>query len=131
MPHRPNSSLVDGPLSAEDFFLRCNRRADDGQRWSTWSNVQKGCHAHYPRPERVVTEDGAIDTDLGILKTGKEADVFPHRTSGSGRPIVGARQQAVPEHGPPQLPLRCRECRGRRVKRSRDALRRNKAAPPS
>ena len=29
-----------------------------------------------PRPDWVVTSSGAIDTELGILKTGKEADVF-------------------------------------------------------
>ena len=32
-----------------------------------------------PRPDWVVTSSGAIDTDLGVLKTGKEADVFLRR----------------------------------------------------
>ena len=35
------------------------------------------CRGPEPRPDWVVTSrQGAIDTELGILKTGKEADVF-------------------------------------------------------
>jgi RIO kinase 1 len=49
---------------------------DDLQRWTTWYDVDPLCRGPEPRPEWVVTSRGAIDTDLGILKTGKEADVF-------------------------------------------------------
>ncbi|HEX6356968.1 MAG TPA: RIO1 family regulatory kinase/ATPase [Actinophytocola sp.] len=42
-------------------------------RWSTWGDGEQGPH---PRPEWVVTELAAADSELGILKTGKEADVF-------------------------------------------------------
>jgi RIO kinase 1 len=48
----------------------------EGQRWSTWSAVVKGCHGPKPFPAWLVTTDAAIDTELGVLKTGKEADVF-------------------------------------------------------
>jgi RIO kinase 1 len=48
----------------------------DGQRWSTWSSVVKGARGPRPRPSWLVTSDAAIDTELGVLKTGKEADVF-------------------------------------------------------
>jgi RIO kinase 1 len=48
----------------------------DGQRWSTWYDVEPLCRGPEPRPDWVVTSQGAVDTDLGILKTGKEADVF-------------------------------------------------------
>jgi RIO kinase 1 len=47
-----------------------------GQRWSTWRSVAKGQRGPDPLPEWVVTRDAAIDTELGILKTGKEADAF-------------------------------------------------------
>ncbi|GAA2233252.1 hypothetical protein GCM10010413_35140 [Promicromonospora sukumoe] len=47
-----------------------------GQRWSTWRSVAKGQRGPAPLPEWVVTRDAAIDTELGILKTGKEADAF-------------------------------------------------------
>jgi RIO kinase 1 len=42
-------------------------------RWSTWGDGEQGPH---PRPEWVVTELAAADSELGILKTGKEADVY-------------------------------------------------------
>jgi RIO kinase 1 len=42
-------------------------------RWSTWGDGEQG---PTPRPEWVVTELAAADSELGILKTGKEADVF-------------------------------------------------------
>nr|WP_243867348.1 RIO1 family regulatory kinase/ATPase [Actinophytocola oryzae] len=42
-------------------------------RWSTWGDGEQGPH---PRPKWVVTELAAADSELGILKTGKEADVF-------------------------------------------------------
>ncbi len=44
-----------------------------GDRWSTWDGA---LHGPEPRPEWVRTEHGAVDTELGMLKTGKEADVF-------------------------------------------------------
>lgn len=49
---------------------------DTDQRWSTWNSVEPLCRGPEPRPGWVVTSQAAIDTDLGILKTGKEADVF-------------------------------------------------------
>ena len=48
----------------------------EGQRWSTWLSVEPLSRGPEPRPDWIVTSQGAIDTDLGILKTGKEADVF-------------------------------------------------------
>ncbi|HEX2133626.1 MAG TPA: RIO1 family regulatory kinase/ATPase [Actinophytocola sp.] len=47
-------------------------------RWSTWGDGEQGPH---PRPEWVVTELAAADTELGVLKTGKEADVHLIRRS--------------------------------------------------
>lgn len=46
------------------------------QRWTTWWSVEPLCRGPEPRPDWVVTSRGAVDTDLGVLKTGKEADVF-------------------------------------------------------
>ncbi|GAB1646170.1 serine protein kinase RIO [Krasilnikovia sp. MM14-A1259] len=56
---------------------------DTGDRWSTWDGA---LHGPQPQPEWVRTEHGAVDTELGMLKTGKEADVFLVR-------------RAVPESG--------------------------------
>ncbi|HEY7271425.1 MAG TPA: RIO1 family regulatory kinase/ATPase [Actinoplanes sp.] len=44
-----------------------------GDRWSTWDGA---LHGPKPRPDWVRTEHAAVDTELGMLKTGKEAEVF-------------------------------------------------------
>jgi RIO kinase 1 len=49
-----------------------------GDNWSTWDDA---LHGPEPRPDWVRTEHGAVDTELGMLKTGKEADVFLVRRS--------------------------------------------------
>jgi RIO kinase 1 len=47
----------------------------EGDRWSTWDMSTAGERGPQPYPEWLVTELAAVDTDLGVLKTGKEADV--------------------------------------------------------
>jgi RIO kinase 1 len=49
---------------------------ETGDRWSTWDIPQAGQRGPQPHPDWLVTELAAVDTELGILKTGKEADVF-------------------------------------------------------
>lgn len=49
---------------------------ESGRRWSTWLSVEPLSRGPEPRPDWVVTSQAAIDTDLGVLKTGKEADAF-------------------------------------------------------
>jgi RIO kinase 1 len=56
------------PQLAEDPDL-----PETGDRWSTWDGA---LHGPKPRPDWVRTEYGAVDTELGLLKTGKEADVY-------------------------------------------------------
>jgi RIO kinase 1 len=48
----------------------------EGDRWSTWDRSTAGEHGPEPWPDWLVTDLAAVDTELGILKTGKEADVF-------------------------------------------------------
>jgi RIO kinase 1 len=45
-------------------------------RWSSWDQPAASERGPQPWPEWLVTELAAVDTELGILKTGKEADVF-------------------------------------------------------
>ncbi len=60
--------------SFPDFTYVATEDLADGQRWSTWDEI--GVRAGpEPWPSWLVTADAAIDTELGILKTGKEADV--------------------------------------------------------
>ena len=69
---------LDNPAVQPNFYFdyRSQDEPADGQRWSTWNAVVKGAHGPEPRPSWVITSDAAIDTELGVLKTGKEADVF-------------------------------------------------------
>ncbi|QQQ75131.1 phosphotransferase [Saccharothrix sp. 6-C] len=46
---------------------------EDGDRWSTWGDADQGPKPH---PQWLVTDLSAVDRELGIVKTGKEADVF-------------------------------------------------------
>jgi RIO kinase 1 len=48
----------------------------EGDRWTTWDQSVPTERGPKPYPEWLVTELAAVDTELGILKTGKEADVF-------------------------------------------------------
>jgi len=73
----PSSDFTLDPRFAFDFVaLDPDDDLDDGSRWSTWLAVEPLCRGPRPRPDWVVTSQAAIDTDLGILKTGKEADAF-------------------------------------------------------
>jgi RIO kinase 1 len=45
-----------------------------GGRWSTWDGAEE--RGPRPYPDWLITELAAVDDELGILKTGKEADVF-------------------------------------------------------
>jgi RIO kinase 1 len=48
----------------------------DGQRFSTYWDVEPLMRGPEPVPDWLVTDRAAVDTDLGVLKTGKEAEVF-------------------------------------------------------
>jgi RIO kinase 1 len=46
----------------------------EGGHWSTWDDADE--RGPRPYPSWLVTELAAVDGELGVLKTGKEADVF-------------------------------------------------------
>jgi RIO kinase 1 len=83
-PSTPESSAGIDPRFVFDFVaydrLGLDPEAEggdaDGRRWSTWLSVEPLCRGPEPRPDWVVTSQAAIDTELGVLKTGKEADAF-------------------------------------------------------
>jgi RIO kinase 1 len=97
---------------------------DDGQRWSTWLSVEPLCRGPQPRPDWVVTSQAAVDTDLGLLKTGKEADAFLLERSVPGSDALGesvilvAKRYRSTEHRTFHRAATYTE--GRSVKRSRD-----------
>ena len=90
----------------------------EGDRWSTWDGAEHGPH---PRPAWVVTEHAAVDTDLGVIKTGKEADVHLVERSvpGTGRrALMAAKRYRTSEHR--MFHRDAGYLEGRRVRRSRE-----------
>jgi len=87
-------------------------------RWTTWGDGEQGPH---PRPDWVVTELAAADTELGVLKTGKEADVHLIRRAVPGTDratVMAAKRYRSNEHR-----LFHRDAgylEGRRMRRSRE-----------
>ncbi|MEH1099751.1 serine protein kinase RIO [Micromonospora sp. CPCC 205561] len=91
---------------------------DTGERWSSWDDA---VHGPEPHPDWLVTDLAAKDTELGVLKTGKEADVHLVR-----RAVPGTDRScllAVKRYRDPQHRLFHRDAgylEGRRVRRSRE-----------
>jgi RIO kinase 1 len=96
----------------------------DGQRWSTWLDVEPLSRGPEPRPDWVVTSQAAIDTELGVLKTGKEADAFlveravPDSDAVGESVVMVAKRYRSNEHRTFHRAASYTE--GRSIKRSRD-----------
>ncbi len=91
----------------------------EGERWSSWDGAT---HGPQPRPGWVITALGAVESDLGVLKTGKEADVHVVRRWVPGDPqqvsLMAAKRFRSRDHR-----LFHRDAgyvEGRRVRRSRE-----------
>ncbi len=114
------------PLSGVDpsfvFDFHAYDDLDDGQRWSTWLSVEPLSRGPEPHPDWLVTSQGAVDTELGILKTGKEADVFLLERADPLEPdravVMAAKRYRSPEHRTFHRSASYTE--GRSMKRSRD-----------
>ncbi|WP_329102087.1 RIO-like kinase [Micromonospora sp. NBC_01699] len=89
-----------------------------GDRWSSWDQAVQGPE---PYPDWLITELAAVDSELGVLKTGKEADVHLVRrhVPGTDRScLLAAKRYRDAEHR-----LFHRDAgylEGRRVRRSRE-----------
>ncbi|MDE9366128.1 serine/threonine protein kinase [Luteipulveratus sp. YIM 133132] len=116
----------DSEVALDPFFTFDFTAVEDpgeGQRWSTWSSIERLCRGPEPRPDWVVTDDSALDTELGVLKTGKEADVFLlERTSTNDTSrtcVMAAKRYRGEDHRTFHRSASYTE--GRRTRRSRDA----------
>jgi len=93
-----------------------------GQRWTTWPATTPTERGPLPHPAWLVTSAGAFDTELGIVKSGKEADVFlleravPDDPSASC--ILAAKRYRGPETSDFHRAERYQE--GRRLRNTRD-----------
>ncbi len=87
-------------LPASDAFDATDGLTE-GDRWSTWDHPSASERGPRPYPAWLVTELSAVDTELGILKTGKEADVFLVRRGvpATGRScLLAAKRYRSAEH---------------------------------
>jgi RIO kinase 1 len=92
----------------------------EGQRFSTYLEVEPLSRGPRPVPDWVVEERAAVDTELGILKTGKEADVFllNRAVPGTSGVTLAAKRYRSEEHRTFHRGAEYAE--GRRVRNSRD-----------
>ena len=120
--HDPSGTHAD-PDPRFVFDFRAVDDPVDGQRFSTWLDVEASCRGPEPRPGWVVTSRAAVDTDLGVLKTGKEADVFLLERAVPGDPeqqvVLAAKRYRGEEHRTFHRSTSYTE--GRRTRRTRDA----------
>jgi RIO kinase 1 len=110
----------------EPYVLKRRRRAespasdDDPIPYSSWGDPGV-LHGPEPHPDWLVTALAAVDTELGILKTGKEAEVHLVRRAvpdTGPENLLAAKRYRAPEHR-----LFHRDAgylEGRRVRRSRE-----------
>jgi RIO kinase 1 len=87
-------------LQAEDAHDATDGLAE-GDRWSTWDQSTPTERGPRPHPKWLVTDLAAVDSELGILKTGKEADVYLIRryVPGTGKScLLAAKRYRDAEH---------------------------------
>ncbi len=129
--NRHHRSLPSEPGDDSTFGLT------EGDRWSTWDQSVPTERGPRPYPRWLVTELAAVDTELGILKTGKEADVFLLRRNvpGTARScLLAAKRYRASEHkmfqrdGEYLEGLRVRESRMNRAIANRSAAGRSMIA---
>jgi RIO kinase 1 len=125
-PEEDVPSRRDGhPLTAnpETDLLFPAVELEDDQRWSTWPATTPSERGPLPRPDWIVTSGGAVDTELGIVKTGKEADVHLVERAvpddPAQRSILAAKRYRGVERSDFHRSSVYTE--GRRARRSRDA----------
>jgi RIO kinase 1 len=105
-------------LPSDETWDWVDDRPPVGDHWSTWDDCVRGPE---PYPDWVITELAAADTELGILKTGKEADVHLVRREVPDTDrscLMAAKRYRDSEHR--QFHRDSGYLEGRRVRRSRE-----------
>jgi RIO kinase 1 len=128
---RHRAALPDEPGDDSTYGL------PEGDRWSTWDQSSPTERGPRPHPAWLVTDLAAVDTELGLVKTGKEADVFLLRRGvpGTGPScLLAAKRYRAAEHRAFQRDheyvdgLRVRESRVNRAMANRSAAGRSMIA---
>ncbi|MGN0065950.1 MAG: serine protein kinase RIO [Nocardioides sp.] len=119
MSHQEHTGSLEAAFT---FDFTSYEDLEPGQRWSAWPDLEPLMKGPEPRPDWLVTSAGAIDTDLGVLKTGKEADVHlvqrrdPHADDEGV--VMAAKRYRSSQHS--SFTRSSVYVEGRSVKRSRD-----------
>lgn len=113
----------DLPASLDPDFTFTYQPLDDlgdGQRYSTYWDVEPLMRGPQPVPDWLVTDRAAVDTELGVLKTGKEAEVFLLERAVPDGPacVLAAKRYRSAEHRDFRRSASYTE--GRRVRNTRD-----------
>jgi RIO kinase 1 len=121
-PEPPLDPEVDDPDEAADLTRGTRRRPRLVEDFTepTFSTWDVATHGPTPRPTWVITDGEAIDEDLGVLKSGKEADVSLVRryVPGGAESVLAAKR-----YRPAERRLFHRDAgytEGRRIRRSRE-----------
>jgi len=113
------------PASLDADHFTCDYRPldelADGERYSTYWDVEPLMRGPQPVPDWLVTDRAAVDTDLGVLKTGKEAEVFVLQRGIPSGPecLLAAKRYRGAEHR--NFHRNASYTEGRRTRNSRDA----------
>lgn len=120
MPQRTRRRFDDDDFqpAPSHQFTRC-QPDDDTDDEPMWSTYPDSIHGPEPAPEWVLASPSALDTDLGVVKTGKEADVsLIRRTHRQQSVLMAAKRYRDARHR-----LFHRDSvylEGRRVRKSRE-----------
>ena len=121
----PNDTVA-APFGAASTLMFQAAEPGEGQRWSTWPATTPSERGPAPRPDWLVTSAAAIDTELGVVKTGKEADLdlieravpdAPTDVAGN-RTLLAAKRYRTSEHS--NFHRSAIYTEGRGTRRSRD-----------
>jgi len=119
-----HDASTDPTVDLDPDFVFDFRPLDDhlaaGQRYSTYWDVEPLMRGPQPVPDWLVTDRAAVDTDLGVLKTGKEADVSVlERAVADAACLLAAKRYRDAEHR--DFHRNAGYTEGRRVRNTRDA----------
>jgi RIO kinase 1 len=119
-----HDASTDPSVDLDPDFVFDFRPLDDdlaaGQRYSTYWDVEPLMRGPHPVPDWLVTDRAAVDTDLGVLKTGKEADVSVlERAVADAVCLLAAKRYRDAEHR--DFHRNAGYTEGRRVRNTRDA----------
>lgn len=94
---------------------------DDDQRFTRYWDLEPLQRGPHPVPDWLVTDRAAVETELGILKTGKEADVFllERAVPGQDGVVLAAKRYRDADHR--SFHRNAGYTEGRRTKDSREA----------